>query len=179
MLAPCAVTAQGVLSNNPHWVRTNYTFDPETICSQGGFLFSGGEGGAFRSSDDGNTWEAVNTGFHSDIDPCEVISFYSCGNYLLAYVLYSGGVYFPEQGIKTFMEHCSKKIGNAYFQTPRNTVKAFVDMLFVIEQNPQLDISNLIGQIAIDSDNSGALDLEENVTEPADAEVDELATLRI
>lgn len=87
--------------------------------------------------------------------------------------------HFPEQGIKTFMEHCSKKIGNAYFQTPRNTVKAFVDMLFVIEQNPQLDISNLIGQIAIDSDNSGALDLEETVTEPADAEVDELATLRI
>ncbi|MBS1902460.1 MAG: ATP-binding protein [Bacteroidetes bacterium] len=85
---------------------------------------------------------------------------------------------FPEEAIKTFMEHCSKRIGEAYFRTPRNTVKAFVDMLFVLEQNPQLKVEDLIGQVAIDKDDGSKLDFGDGELVASD-EDDELMTLKI
>ena len=42
----------------------------------------------------------------------------------------------PDEALTAFMAHCSNRIGDAYFQTPRNTVKAFVNLLSVLEQNP-------------------------------------------
>lgn len=42
----------------------------------------------------------------------------------------------PDAALTAFMSHCSKKIGDAYFRTPRNTVTAFVNLLSVLEQNP-------------------------------------------
>jgi len=42
----------------------------------------------------------------------------------------------PDEGIAKFLEHCHGRIGAAYFQTPRETVKAFVGLLLVLEQNP-------------------------------------------
>jgi hypothetical protein len=84
---------------------------------------------------------------------------------------------FPEEGLQIFMEHCSKKIGDAYFKTPRNTVKSFVDLLFVIEQNPHIELSSLIGEIPIDSDNGSSADLE--VEKVEGAEEDELATIKL
>lgn len=42
----------------------------------------------------------------------------------------------PDDALKAFMTHCSLKIGDAYFRTPRNTVTAFVNLLSVLEQNP-------------------------------------------
>lgn len=42
----------------------------------------------------------------------------------------------PDEALTAFMSHCSKKIGDAYFRTPRNTVTAFVNLLSVLEQNP-------------------------------------------
>ncbi|MGY3647567.1 hypothetical protein ACVWW2_002858 [Bradyrhizobium sp. LM4.3] len=42
----------------------------------------------------------------------------------------------PDEALTGFMEHCDRKIGEAYFRTPRSTVKAFVHMLSVLEQNP-------------------------------------------
>lgn len=91
LLTSCVLKAQEVLNSNPHWVLTKCPQGPETLAVHDNYLFSGGEGGAYRSSDDGNTWEIVNTGLHSDIDPSQIVSFYSFGNYLLAYVLYNGG----------------------------------------------------------------------------------------
>lgn len=35
----------------------------------------------------------------------------------------------PDEALSAFLEHCSKNIGDAYFRTPRNTIKAFVDLL--------------------------------------------------
>jgi hypothetical protein len=82
---------------------------------------------------------------------------------------------FPEEAIKAFMEHCSKKIGNAYFTTPRNTIRSFVDLLFVIEQNPQLKLEDLIGKIELEKDNTGTLELQTHGEEVGE----ELATLKI
>ncbi len=59
----------------------------------------------------------------------------------------------PEAALSAFLEHCSKKIGDAYFRTPRNTIRAFLDLLAVLEQNPGTTWSGLLGQveIAVDS----------------------------
>ena len=58
----------------------------------------------------------------------------------------------PDDALKAFMAHCSQRIGDAYFRTPRNTVTAFVNMLSVIEQNPGTGWQDLLGSIDIATD---------------------------
>jgi hypothetical protein len=54
-----------------------------------------------------------------------------------------------DEGIQQFMAHCSKRIGDAYFRTPRNTITAFVNLLAVLDQNSQAKVSDLIAQTDI------------------------------
>jgi hypothetical protein len=63
----------------------------------------------------------------------------------------------PDQGIVSFMEHCSKRIGDTYFRTPRTTITAFINLLAVIEQNPGTDWSSLVGglEVALDTGGTG------------------------
>ena len=63
----------------------------------------------------------------------------------------------PDEALKAFLEHCSKNIGDAYFRTPRNTIKAFVDLLSIVEQSPDLSWQSLIGNIKIDSETDNSL----------------------
>ncbi len=63
----------------------------------------------------------------------------------------------PDEALKAFLEHCSKNIGDAYFRTPRNTIKAFVDLLSIVEQTPDLSWQSLIGNIKIDSETDNSL----------------------
>ena len=63
----------------------------------------------------------------------------------------------PDEALKAFLEHCSKNIGDAYFRTPRNTIKSFVDLLSIVEQNPDLSWQSLIGNIKIDSETDNSL----------------------
>ncbi|MFA7363844.1 MAG: BREX system ATP-binding domain-containing protein, partial [Aminobacteriaceae bacterium] len=51
-----------------------------------------------------------------------------------------------------FLAHCSKKIGEAYFRTPRTTIKAFADFLAVLEQNPEIQWTSLIDEIPVEED---------------------------
>jgi hypothetical protein len=53
----------------------------------------------------------------------------------------------PDDALHAFMHHCSQRIGDAYFRTPRNTVKAFVNLLSVLEQNAGAAWTDLIGGI--------------------------------
>jgi hypothetical protein len=55
----------------------------------------------------------------------------------------------PDAGIQAFMTHCSQRIGEAYFRTPRNTIKAFIDLLSVLEQNRQVAWTDLVSQISV------------------------------
>jgi hypothetical protein len=55
----------------------------------------------------------------------------------------------PDEALSAFLTHCSKRIGDAYFRTPRNTTKAFVDMLSVLEQNPNLQWTDLIEKVEV------------------------------
>ncbi len=58
----------------------------------------------------------------------------------------------PDEALVSFLHHCSKTIGDAYFRTPRNTIKAFLDMLSVIEQHPSIEWTNLIENISIEDE---------------------------
>lgn len=79
----------------------------------------------------------------------------------------------PEQGLADFMAHCQKRLGESYFRTPRTTITAFVNLLAVLEQNPQADWKTLLGQTAIAKDDGGARDLIVEAEVPASAKPSE------
>jgi hypothetical protein len=58
----------------------------------------------------------------------------------------------PDDALPAFMEHCNRHVGEAYFRTPRNTIKAFVQFLAVIEQNPGTDWRELVGKVDVAAD---------------------------
>ena len=80
----------------------------------------------------------------------------------------------PDTGVFSFMEHCSKRIGDTYFRTPRTTITAFINLLAVLEQNPGASWQELLGGIDVAADNGGA---DDQVTE-ADGD-DEFATFKL
>jgi hypothetical protein len=55
----------------------------------------------------------------------------------------------PDEALVAFMEHCAKRLGEAYFRTPRSTIRAFLELLAVLEQNPHADWRELLGAVAI------------------------------
>lgn len=61
----------------------------------------------------------------------------------------------PDQGVMSFMEHCSKRVGDAYFRTPRTTITAFVNLLAVLEQNQGSAWQDLLGGIQVAPDTGG------------------------
>lgn len=73
----------------------------------------------------------------------------------------------PDQALRAFMKHCSLKVGDAYFRTPRNTVTAFVNLLAVLEQNPSANWQTLLDGVAVDTSVPGS-DQPEAVTAPED-----------
>lgn len=60
----------------------------------------------------------------------------------------------PDDALAAFMRHCSEKIGDAYFKTPRNTIVTFVDLLSILEQNPGTDWRGLVGDIRVQADSN-------------------------
>lgn len=58
----------------------------------------------------------------------------------------------PDEALSAFLEHCSKKIGDAYFRTPRNTIKAFIDLLSILSQNTHVKWNELIEEISIEKE---------------------------
>ena len=58
----------------------------------------------------------------------------------------------PDEALASFLTHCSKKIGDDYFRTPRNTIRAFLDMLAILEQNPDEHWGTLLGSVDITPD---------------------------
>ncbi|GAA1384104.1 ATP-binding protein [Pseudonocardia kongjuensis] len=55
----------------------------------------------------------------------------------------------PDEAIDAFMAHCRRQIGEAYFRTPRNTIKAFCDLLALLEQNPGRGWQEVLGQTSV------------------------------
>lgn len=80
----------------------------------------------------------------------------------------------PDEALPAFMDHCNRRIGEAYFRTPRNTIKAFVQFLAVLEQNPGVDWRELLGEVDVTQDSDGLAE-----GEPPEEGEEELATLRL
>lgn len=74
----------------------------------------------------------------------------------------------PDEALAAFLQHCSQNIGDAYFRTPRNTIKAFVDLLSILEQNPELRWQSLIGNIQISPEQNLSLVTVNNESDTAD-----------
>jgi hypothetical protein len=83
----------------------------------------------------------------------------------------------PDEALGAFMDHCANRIGDAYFRTPRNTVKAFADLLAIIEQNPGADWRELLGAVDVAADR-GAVTDQEMIVDEGDGD-DELTTLKL
>jgi hypothetical protein len=84
----------------------------------------------------------------------------------------------PDEALPAFMEHCDQKIGEAYFRTPRTTVKAFVQMLSVLEQNQGAKWRDLLGQVQVSAEPQA----DEVAAPDGDQQIgdgDELTSLRI
>ena len=82
----------------------------------------------------------------------------------------------PDEALHAFMSHCHKRIGEAYFQTPRNTITAFINLLAVLEQNLTADWHELLGAVNIAADKGDSPTLIEDSV--ADEE-DELASFQL
>jgi hypothetical protein len=67
-------------------------------------------------------------------------------------------VLIQDQGISSFMEHCSRRIGDVYFRTPRTTITAFINMLAVLDQNPGTPWQDLLCGIEVVVDTGGMTD---------------------
>ncbi len=80
----------------------------------------------------------------------------------------------PDEALTAFMAYCDRKIGEAYFRTPRSTVKAFVQMLSILEQNPGTKWQELLERVSI------VPDAPDDVAESGEnGEGDELTSLRL
>lgn len=55
----------------------------------------------------------------------------------------------PDDALEAFMNHCASRVGDAYFRTPRNTIKEFVNLLAVLEQNPDVEWSDLVDRVEV------------------------------
>lgn len=80
-----------------------------------------------------------------------------------------------DEVLKAFMHHCKKRIGEAYFKTPRNTAKAFVQLLAVLEQNPTAKWEEVLGAVELVKDSPAIAD---GTVTTGDTD-DELTNLRL
>lgn len=69
----------------------------------------------------------------------------------------------PDEALPAFMEHCSARIGDSYFRTPRTTITSYVNLLAVLEQNPDANWQDLLGSMDVPVDEGAAIDLQVEV----------------
>jgi hypothetical protein len=84
----------------------------------------------------------------------------------------------PDEALTAFMDHCNARIGEAYFRTPRTTVKAFVQLLSVLEQNPGTSWEERLGKVQVAAD-APELDVQAETDQKQIGGDDELTSLRI
>jgi hypothetical protein len=83
------------------------------------------------------------------------------------------GLELPDSALEAFLAHCESRIGEAYFRTPRETIRAFVQLTAVLEQNPGTGWTDLIEGVEVRPDAGPAND------EGPTGDDNELAELRI
>lgn len=87
----------------------------------------------------------------------------------------------PDEALTAFMNHCAERVGDAYFRTPRNTIKEFVNLLAVLAHNPGVEWRDLLRQVEVRPESNPDLEPFADGTDdrgPAGGS-DELSSLRI
>lgn len=64
----------------------------------------------------------------------------------------------PDEALPAFMRHCSQRLGESYFRTPRTTISSFIDLLAILEENPQVQWTSLIEKLEVAPDLGGEAD---------------------
>ncbi len=105
---------------NAQWVLTNCPQGPQCLEANEQYIFSGGEGGAFRSSDYGNTWEAINKGLKSDLNPSTVVSYYTIGNYVISALSYASGIFLSTDNGDHWIKNSYSHLAFGYFSHHNN-----------------------------------------------------------
>ena len=62
-------------------------------------------------------------------------------------VLQDDDAMLPDEALTAFMARCQSRVGDAYFRTPRNTVREFVNLLAVLAQNPDAQWETLLDAV--------------------------------
>jgi len=69
--------------------------------------------------------------------------------------VYAGGqkdkYLIDETGMQSFMNHCNNTIGAAYYKTPRETIRSFVQLLSMLDQYPEKSWPDFVEQIQLES----------------------------
>lgn len=85
--------------------------------------------------------------------------------------VYAGGdpqrYHVPDEALTAYMAHCATRLGDAYFRTPRETIRGFLDLLALLDQHPDLHWAELIREV--DLPTAG----------PAGTDDDELTSFRL
>lgn len=66
----------------------------------------------------------------------------------------------PDEALTAYMAHCAARLGDAYFRTPRETIRGFLDLLALLEQHPDLRWSTLVGTVEL----TPAMDPDDELT---------------
>ncbi len=77
----------------------------------------------------------------------------------------------PDDGVTAYMAHTARRLGEAYFRTPRTTITAFLGLLAVLEQHPGTDWRTLVDAVQVEADTGAA---KEHAVE-----ADELASFKL
>jgi hypothetical protein len=95
----------------------------------------------------------------------------------------------PDEALEQFMRHCHSRVGDSYFRTPRTTIREFLNLLAVLEQNKEARWQALIGQVELAAETNPDLEApSEEFEKPAvpeqksaatSAVTDDLATFRL
>lgn len=80
----------------------------------------------------------------------------------------------PDEGLMRYLSVCQQRMGAAYFQTPRDTVKDFVGLLQVLQQNPDSSWERLL-----DAKQAEPFTAATDPSVPAADEGENLATFRL
>lgn len=85
----------------------------------------------------------------------------------------------PDEALRAFMEHCHTRIGAAYFQTPRTSIRAFVQLLAVLEQNRDARWRELLGAVEVRPEQNPDLEPIPGEEDTAPAGEDALTTFQL
>lgn len=85
----------------------------------------------------------------------------------------------PDSALNAFLIHCSNKIGDSYFRTPRTTIKAFLDLLSILEQYPSIKWTDVMGNIEIVADTEQSEFGKSDISQLGNNADDEFASFRL